>query len=101
MSDRTLEHFFQEMGAAKMLAALPDRTCTTIAVSASKTRTLLELVIRERRDLPDRLLMTGWKQPTTAGGKWSRAPLPSPTPQGATLGPPPALDLGVGAGVAR
>ncbi len=68
MSDRTLEHYLQEMGAASMLATLPERTRYRIGMYASKTRTLLELITNETISMPDRLLMTSSTQPTTPKG---------------------------------
>ena len=56
VSDRTLEHYLQEMGAASLLASVADATRRRISVYASRTRLLLELITIAAQPLPDRLL---------------------------------------------
>ena len=66
-SDRTLEHYLQEMGAAGMLAELTEATRLTIAEYASQTKPLLELITSSTRTWPDRLLTSSSQQKKTNG----------------------------------
>jgi hypothetical protein len=56
VSDRTLEHYLQEMGSASFITTLPEATRDRIASYAARTRQLLEAVSQAMLPWCDRVL---------------------------------------------